>query len=117
MSVGSSRRFGYIDLRYHGSKTLRLLVAVNAERAEEEKRGLIRWLRPEFQNPTSQAAGQGTLGIADKPAAGKARKAEKLPWPKTLAEEAQVSPLRPRRPAQAGDRRGVVQAVQVGKGR
>src|SRR5580698_4837986 len=44
------------------------------------------------------------LGIADKPAAGKAKKAEKLPWPKTLAEQAQVSPLRPRYPAQAGDR-------------
>jgi hypothetical protein len=29
------------------------------------------------------------LGIADKPAAGKAKKAEKLPWPKTLAEQAQ----------------------------
>jgi hypothetical protein len=57
---------------------------------EEEKRGLIRWLRPEFQNPTGQSAGQGTLGIADKPAAGKAKKAEKLPWPKTLAEQAQA---------------------------
>ena len=57
---------------------LRRLVALNAERAEEEKRGLIRWLRPEFQNPTGQHAGQGTLGIADKPTAGKARKAERL---------------------------------------
>lgn len=26
-------------------------MALNAERAAEEKRGLIRWLRPEFQNP------------------------------------------------------------------
>jgi hypothetical protein len=69
---------------------LRRLVALNAERAEEEKRGLIRWLRPEFQNPTGQSAGQGTLGIADKPTAGKAKKAEKLPWPKTLAEQAQA---------------------------
>lgn len=30
---------------------LERLVALNQERAEEEKRGIIRWLRPEFQNP------------------------------------------------------------------
>lgn len=28
------------------------LVALNAERAEEERNGLIRWLRPEYQAPT-----------------------------------------------------------------
>ena len=32
---------------------LERLVALNHERAEEEKQGLIRWLRPEFQNPAS----------------------------------------------------------------
>lgn len=32
---------------------LERLVALNHERAEEEKSGLIRWLRPEFQNPAS----------------------------------------------------------------
>jgi len=82
------------------------LVALNVERAEEEKCGLIRWLRPEFQNPTGQSAGQGTLGIADKPTSGKARKAEKLPWPKTLAEQAQAvrTALASRpRPATAGE--------------
>jgi hypothetical protein len=31
------------------------LVALNHERAAEEKRGLIRWLRPENQNPTAAA--------------------------------------------------------------
>lgn len=30
---------------------LERLVALNAERAAEEARGIIRWLRPEFQNP------------------------------------------------------------------
>jgi hypothetical protein len=30
---------------------LRLLVALNAERAEEESRGVVRWLRPDFQIP------------------------------------------------------------------
>ena len=32
---------------------LERLVALNHERAEEERNGLIRWLRPEFQNPAS----------------------------------------------------------------
>ena len=36
---------------------LHRLVALNAERAAEERRGLVRWLRPEFQNP----AGAGTV--------------------------------------------------------
>jgi hypothetical protein len=31
------------------------LVALNHERAAEEKRGLIRYLRPDYQNPTSAA--------------------------------------------------------------
>lgn len=34
---------------------LERLVALNAERAAEEAKGLIRWLRPEFQNPDAQA--------------------------------------------------------------
>jgi very-short-patch-repair endonuclease len=33
---------------------LERLVALNAERAAEEVRGLVRWLRPEFQNPGAQ---------------------------------------------------------------
>ena len=37
------------------AQILERLVALNAERAEEEKRGVIRWLRPEFQNPTGAA--------------------------------------------------------------
>ncbi len=35
---------------------LERLVALNAERAAEEARGLIRWLRPEFQKPTAATA-------------------------------------------------------------
>ena len=36
---------------------LERLVALNAERAAEEKRGLIRWLRPEFQEPGRREGG------------------------------------------------------------
>jgi hypothetical protein len=42
---------------------LQRLVALNVERAEEEKRGLIRWLRREFQNPAGAAETQATLAL------------------------------------------------------
>tara|TARA_R110002072_G_scaffold179059_1_gene335062 strand:- start:122522 stop:126055 length:3534 start_codon:yes stop_codon:yes gene_type:complete len=74
---------------------LERLVALNAERAAEEQRGLIRWLRPEFQNPDTGEKKQKDLAIEtddeDKPA--KKRKAKKkaatkkLPLPKKLAEQ------------------------------
>ncbi len=35
---------------------LERLVSLNAERAAEEKRGLIRWLRSEYQNPSGKSA-------------------------------------------------------------
>ena len=45
---------------------LQRLVDLNAERAEEERKGLIRWLRPEFQNPQGGKAAQtGTLDLTD----------------------------------------------------
>lgn len=37
---------------------LERLVALNAERAAEEARGLVRWLRPEFQDPGAGAKPQ-----------------------------------------------------------
>lgn len=72
---------------------LERLVALNAARAEEEKRGLIRWLRPEFQNPGGQTATQGQLSGAtgeDEPEADGTKEAK--PWPKDLP--AQVAALR-----------------------
>lgn len=33
---------------------LQKLVDLNAERADEERRGLVRWLRPDFQDPTKK---------------------------------------------------------------
>ena len=43
------------------------LVALNAERAAEESRGIVRWLRPEFQNPsgTGAASTQQELAMQD----------------------------------------------------
>lgn len=46
---------------------LERLVALNAERAEEERNGLIRWLRPEYQAPDAVQPVQTELaGIAPK---------------------------------------------------
>ena len=46
---------------------LERLVALNAERAEEERRGIVRWLRPEFQNPQgAPAATQAAIGLEAK---------------------------------------------------
>jgi hypothetical protein len=54
------------------------LVALNAERAAEEARGIVRWLRPEFQNPqaTERAAVQDPLPMAESEEDGEAGKGE-----------------------------------------
>ncbi|MEQ8836601.1 MAG: hypothetical protein RID07_07335, partial [Lacipirellulaceae bacterium] len=67
---------------------LERLVALNHERAEEEKRGLIRWLRPEYQNP--DGATQQTMLLDTKETKKKTtkQKIKKQPWPKKLGEQA-----------------------------
>jgi hypothetical protein len=57
------------------------LVALNRERAEEEFRGTIRWLRPEFQSGIAAAPVQRELEVA--PAAAAARQS----WPRDLPEQ------------------------------
>ncbi|WP_330947856.1 DNA methyltransferase [Thermomonas sp. LB-4] len=74
---------------------LERLVALNAERAAEEARGLVRWLRPEFQNPQARtdapAPEQATLATttADEddtaPATPAATKPQ--PWPKDTVDQ------------------------------
>ena len=65
---------------------LQRLVDLNAERAAEEARGQVRWLRPDFQNPGGKQVGQTEIeageSIAVESAPGKRR-----PWPKTLPEQ------------------------------
>lgn len=65
------------------------VVALNIQRAAEERGGKVRWLRPEFQNPagTSQRAFASAEGAAAQPAA---LKREKLPWPAGMAEQAKA---------------------------
>ena len=59
------------------------LVALNHERAEEEARGHVRWLRPDYQNPDGRAAEVKT-GRFEIAAAAKSGKA---PWPKALPDQ------------------------------
>ncbi len=76
---------------------LERLVALNAERAAEERRGLVRWLRPEFQNPQGKhAAKPATQHKLDKreapddaePEAGTVTvPATAAVWPKKLPEQ------------------------------
>jgi hypothetical protein len=64
------------------------LVELNKERRAEEARGLVRWLRPEYQAPGAKrivVGEQGKLDIVHVPSAAKAG-AGRAPWPKTLPE-------------------------------
>ena len=64
---------------------LHRLVALNRTRAAEEAQGIIRWLRPDYQNPAGRAAvatgTQGDLGISTPDITTRA------PWPKSLPEQ------------------------------
>jgi hypothetical protein len=84
--------YGWPDIAPTDSEEiLTRLVALNAERAREEAAGVIRWLRPAFQNP--QAAlpavdtkiGPKTESTAATTATPAAQ--EKSPWPSTLPEQ------------------------------
>ena len=70
---------------------LERLVALNAERAAEEKRGLIRYLRPEFQDPNFKTAApkQAEMAVEREEDENPATliKVEKIAWPKTLPEQ------------------------------
>jgi hypothetical protein len=62
------------------------LVKLNAERAAEEARGVVRWLRPEFQAAHSTATQTEITEeeVASVPAAALIKR---VPWPATLPEQ------------------------------
>jgi hypothetical protein len=69
---------------------LERVVALNHERAEEEKRGLIRWLRPEYQQPLfAKPAQQQKLGLEEEPPAEPSapEAVAPQPWPKTMRDQ------------------------------
>lgn len=95
------------------------LVALNKERAAEEARGLIRWLRPEYQAPDYKAPVTQTLDLGETAAA---LPDNVIPWPGSLPEQvsavqsilsAAASPLAPQDVARAfkGKRAATVRPV------
>ncbi|OCC24370.1 DNA methyltransferase [Croceicoccus estronivorus] len=60
------------------------LVALNKERAAEEAKGLVRWLRPEFQAPDYQAPVTQTLDLGEEVVV---LPDNVIPWPGTLPEQ------------------------------
>jgi hypothetical protein len=79
------------------AEILERLVKLNATRAEEEARGVVHWLRPEYQKPRATAS-QSALALTDAPAKKKSKANSgrqtqliqnskfKIAWPKPLAE-------------------------------
>ena len=76
---------------------LERLVALNAERAAEDARGLVRWMRPGFQNPQARPADApapeqgtfeaGTDDTSDDSAAAAPIASKPQPWPKDTVEQ------------------------------
>ena len=94
------------DILAHGGPTaealeqkiLTHLVALNHERAAEEKRGLIRYLRPDYQAPGTTTAQQSEIGLTsdDDTAPDTAAPVAILDWPAELpAQVAAVNKLIP----------------------
>ena len=69
------------------AEILEHLVALNAERAKEETSGLVRWLRPDYQNPGGAQPQQTALAVeVETEAKSGTKRAGKLAQPKTLSE-------------------------------
>jgi hypothetical protein len=66
---------------------LERLVALNAERAEEERNGLIRWLRPEYQAPGEVHIQQVIEGIAEVQEETAIAPVEQRKFPKAFKEQ------------------------------
>ncbi len=87
------------------AEILERVVALNTARAAEEAKGIVRWLRPDYQKPLFAGEKQSALGLDDaetvgaglpRDSSGKKSRREAAPtarasktktaWPKTLAE-------------------------------
>ncbi len=78
------------------------LVQLNTQRAAEEAKGRVRWLRPEFQNPQNPLSKPELLAHEQKALEGdfdteksllkaqQAKPAQQTPWPPTLPEQVRV---------------------------
>jgi hypothetical protein len=74
------------------AEILERLVALNRERADEEARGLVRWLRPDYQAPHAAEPVAAAILELEPEAAAEAAPVAPQPWPKDL--KAQLAALR-----------------------
>ncbi len=85
---GVADAYGWADEHRAGTldeeTILTRLVALNTERAAEEARGLVRYLRPEFQDPGYRAPVATTLDLGE---AAVVPVSNVIPWPATLPEQ------------------------------
>ena len=65
------------------------LVALNAERAAEEAKGHVRWLRPDYQAPDAQQ-GSSKLDLGDEDEEAAPVAATSQTWPKSMPEQVAV---------------------------
>ncbi|WP_331711747.1 type IIL restriction-modification enzyme MmeI [Phormidesmis priestleyi] len=86
--------YGWEDLKTEGQIKgevdeiiLERLVALNAERAEEERNGLIRWLRPDYQAPGEVQTQQVIEGIAEVEVESAITPVEQQKLPKAFKEQ------------------------------
>ena len=64
------------------------LVELNSQRAAEEARGQIRWLRPDYQNPNAAAPQQAEAELGtDEASPEPVAKLKKITWPKGMREQ------------------------------
>lgn len=61
------------------------VVALNAQRSAEERSGLVRWLRPEFQAPNELLVQTTLAGMA--PVESPAPVRREQPWPPSLPDQ------------------------------
>ncbi len=72
-----------------GEELLQRIVALNAQRHAEEQSGVVRWLRPAYQQPGA-AAVQAGLGLEADVAVDVFGRAKKPGWPAGLADQVRV---------------------------
>jgi hypothetical protein len=67
---------------------LQRLVDLNSQRAAEEANGLIRWLRPDYQNPNAEVAHKQTeMAVDTEIEVAPVTTAKKLKWPKEMRQQ------------------------------
>ncbi|MCA9638048.1 MAG: hypothetical protein KC420_18595, partial [Myxococcales bacterium] len=72
--------------RLSDEELLERLLALNAERAAEEARGIVRWLRPVFQAPEAEAPAQVAVPEPEAAPVVVAAAAKPGKWPKAFPE-------------------------------